>query len=206
MKSLFSLDSPFFRALTVVGDLVVFNLLWLLCCLPVFTAGAATAALYDVIFRMICGEGGGTAKIFFTAFGSNFKKATLLWLILLFSALILIAEYDLLSAAGLNFLFLALPALGMLLWLFVGIYLFPLTARFENSIGGTFRNALLLSVANFPRTLVVAVLQASPVVLALTAFEIFYRISFLWILIGGSGTAYINALMLNTVFAGLKEN
>jgi uncharacterized membrane protein YesL len=205
MKSFFSLDSPFFRALTVVSDLAVFNMLWLLCCLPVFTAGAATAALYDVLFRMVRSEGGATVKAFFSAFRSNFKKATLLWLIMLAAGLAVLAEYDLLSSAGLSPVFLALPMLGLLLWLFVNTYLFPLTARFENSVGGTFRNALLLSVANFPRTLVVATLQASPFILAFAAFEVFYRISILWLLLGGAGMAYVNTLMLNTVFAGLNE-
>ena len=38
-------NNPLFRAM---GDLVVFSVLWLLCCLPVVTAGASTLALYAV--------------------------------------------------------------------------------------------------------------------------------------------------------------
>ncbi len=37
-----------FRAMAQLGNLVVFSVLWLLCCLPVVTAGASTLALYAV--------------------------------------------------------------------------------------------------------------------------------------------------------------
>ena len=41
-------NNPLFRAMAQPGDLVVFSVLWLLCCLPVVTAGASTLALYAV--------------------------------------------------------------------------------------------------------------------------------------------------------------
>ena len=37
-------NNPLFRAMARLGDLVVFSVLWLLCCLPVVTAGASTLA------------------------------------------------------------------------------------------------------------------------------------------------------------------
>ena len=42
-------NNPLFRAMARLGDLVVFSVLWLLCCLPVVTAGASTLALYAVL-------------------------------------------------------------------------------------------------------------------------------------------------------------
>ncbi len=41
-------NNPLFRAMAQLGGLVVFSVLWLLCCLPVVTAGASTLALYAV--------------------------------------------------------------------------------------------------------------------------------------------------------------
>ena len=45
---LFDHDGPLMRALTYLGNLILLNLVFLLCCLPVVTAGAACAALYTV--------------------------------------------------------------------------------------------------------------------------------------------------------------
>ena len=41
---LFDHDGPLMRALTYLGNLILLNLVYLLCCLPVVTAGAASAA------------------------------------------------------------------------------------------------------------------------------------------------------------------
>ena len=45
MEILFSYDSKLMQTLTFVGDLIILNLLYLLCCVPVFTIGAAQAVL-----------------------------------------------------------------------------------------------------------------------------------------------------------------
>lgn len=201
MKNIFSIDSPLFRALSVLADLVWLNFLWLVCCLPVVTAGAATAALYDVLLRMARDAPVHIAGGFFAAFRVNFKKATLEWLILLGAAALVLLDAYAAAALGGGLLLYALVLMGALVWLFVNVYLFPLTARFENTLGAALRNAFVLSFANFPRTLLVVAVQLSPVVIGLFDLSLLYRLSFLWILLGGAGPGYINALILNTVFA-----
>ena len=37
-----NIDSPFYRTMGKIGDLLFANLLWLVCCLPIVTAGAST--------------------------------------------------------------------------------------------------------------------------------------------------------------------
>ena len=41
-------DSPVIAFLNKATDLILLNFLWILCSLPVITAGAATAAMYYV--------------------------------------------------------------------------------------------------------------------------------------------------------------
>ena len=43
MNDFFNYDGPFFRVLNRIGDLVILNLLWILCCIPIVTAGASAA-------------------------------------------------------------------------------------------------------------------------------------------------------------------
>lgn len=80
---LFDYDGPLMRALVYLGELILLNLLFLLCCLPVITAGASAAAMYTVAFRNLDGKGGHVCRQFFSAFRANFKKATLQWLVML---------------------------------------------------------------------------------------------------------------------------
>lgn len=201
MKNLFSIDSPVFRALSTLADLVWLNLLWLLCCLPVFTAGAATAALYDVLLRVTRDAPVHITGGFFAAFRANFKKATVGWLVLLGAAALVLLDAYAAAVLGGGLLLYALVFLGALVWLFVNAYYFPLVARFENTLGASLRNAFVLSFANFPRTLVVTAVQLSPVLVGLFDLSLLYKLSFLWLMLGGAGPGYINALMLNTVFA-----
>ena len=80
MKDLFNLNSRVMQGLAMVTNLVALNILWLICCIPVFTAGAATTALYHTIFQFHTQQDDAVLRPFFHAFRANFKQATLLWL------------------------------------------------------------------------------------------------------------------------------
>ena len=88
----FNYDSPFWSFMSRVADLVILNLLWLLFCIPVFTIGASTAAMYRVTLNMVRGEGGGVIRSFWASFKLNFKQGVLLFLILLIPTLLVIVE------------------------------------------------------------------------------------------------------------------
>ena len=62
MRGVFNPDSPLMRALGVVWDLIVLNLLFLVCCIPVVTIGPAITALHYVTTKM-AGEKDGTPVV-----------------------------------------------------------------------------------------------------------------------------------------------
>ena len=49
MRWLFDMENPVMRALSTTADLIVLNLLTILCCLPVVTVGAALFALFTLL-------------------------------------------------------------------------------------------------------------------------------------------------------------
>ena len=51
MKGLFNWNSRLMQGLAMVTNLVALNLLWIICCIPIFTAGAATTALYQTVIQ-----------------------------------------------------------------------------------------------------------------------------------------------------------
>ena len=83
MGSIFNPDSSLMRGLGRLFDYVVLNMLTILCSIPIVTLGASVTAMYDVMGRMMRDEERGVFGDFFRAFRSNFKKATVIWLILL---------------------------------------------------------------------------------------------------------------------------
>ena len=180
MKKLFDPDSPIMRFLTQAAELAWLNILWVVCSLPVVTFGASTAALCSAVRNMIRDRGRWNAAAFFRAFLDNFKKSTLLWLILLAALALIGADVFLLRRLFPDqILWLALPGICFALWLMVCIWVFPLTAIFENSLGNTLKNAVLLSVGYLPRTILMALIHLLPVILFAVSPAAFYGVSIL---------------------------
>ena len=173
----FNYDSPFWSFMSRVADLVILNLLWLLFCIPVFTIGASTAAMYRVTLNMVRGEGGGVVRSFWASFKLNFKQGVLLFLILLIPTLLVTYELWLYLSGvvaqsiwmGVVFCF---PALLVSL---IGAYIYPLLAQFDNSIKNMLKNACLLAIGNLPYSVVMAALNLAVPALLLFATSFFLR-------------------------------
>ena len=177
-------------------DLMVLNILWLLCCLPVFTFGPASSALARVMITLVRGGSEAVAKNYFIAFRRDFGRAVVLGLIGL--AGLAIAVSDILFAVslsgGMKILFLIVAVLVSSLVFSYLAYIFALHAFFENSIAGQIRNALSLAAASPMETLAIWLCFAVPVaaILLLPRIVLVY-IGFLYILFGVSCPAYFAA-------------
>ena len=72
MRNLFSMDSGIFRFLTRLADLMILNILFIVCCIPIVTIGASVTSLYYVTLKMAVNEEGYIAKAFLKSFRQNF--------------------------------------------------------------------------------------------------------------------------------------
>ena len=72
MGKIFNLDSPFVQFMSRVADLMWLNILFLLCCIPIFTVGASTTAMYYVTLKMVRNEDSYITKSFIKSFKQNF--------------------------------------------------------------------------------------------------------------------------------------
>ena len=195
-------DNVIVRALSKICDMVCLNVLWLVCSIPIITIGASTAALYTVMLKMVKNEEGYIFRGFFKAFKSNFRQSTIMWLILLLLGIICWIDYwvsgMMPGTAGLIMRSIFLLA-GFIL-LSVINYAFPLTARYENSIRATFRNALLLTIGKLPYTILMAAVVAAAVIASLwNTVTLMFALP-LWLIIGVSLIAWINSCILRRVF------
>ena len=152
---LFSYDSKFSQIMLKLCYGCYLNLLWIICSLPVFTAGAATAALYDVTLRLAREEEPPLTSRFFKAFRENFRQATILWLILLGVGALLGADGYILYRLSKGTtgvvpvvctLGLALIIAATIAYVIVLLYVFPLVASVKNTNWAMLKNALLIGI------------------------------------------------------------
>lgn len=202
MQALFSPDSRFMRIMSRVADLILLNLCYLLTCVPLFTIGAASAALYTVCFRFGTEEEKGVIRSYFRAFRENFKRGTGVWLVVLLcgGAALVNAWVFYAMPGGVRFLSVIFAILFVLALLIFG-YAFPLLSQFADGVWPTLRNALILSLGYLPRSLLIAVVNVVPFILMLTDFYLFLQAAFLWTVLYFSMAAYVNTFLLKGVFA-----
>lgn len=163
----FSYDSKPMQVLMYIGDLIILNILFLLCCIPVFTIGAAHAALYSGIRTLQDPEDDtAVSKAFFKGFRTGFKQITIAWNILFVATLVLALVAYLCMGFGqvlgrapiwMSFISLAVAAIFISL-----VTLFH--SRFTCTVWQLLRNCWFLAIAHPLRTLLVTVLTWLPVI------------------------------------------
>lgn len=150
MNNLLNPEGKVMLMLTKIAYSVYLNILWFLCCLPIVTAGASTTALFYVTLKMAKDEEGNVTRSFFRAFRRNFRKATVIWLILLALGIVLALDgyvfyhmrfENAFWALGTAVFLVALTAYAIVL-----MYIFPLLARFENTVRAMFLNSIMLGM------------------------------------------------------------
>lgn len=198
MGKLFDLESPLFSFLNKFADLVYLNILTMICCIPIVTIGASMTALNYVVLKMVRNEEGYITRSFFRSFKQNFKQATLIWVILLLITGILVGDAFILNYSTVAFpswfrLALAIVAFIML---FATMHIFPVLAKFENSIKQTFKNSLFMGILSLPKTILMMVCWAVPVIILIFFFQAFPVV----FLLGISGPAFVCALLYNKTF------
>lgn len=207
MRFLFDSDSWFMDLINRFASLAVLNLLFLCTCIPVFTIGAALTALYDVVFRMDTGREGKMISTYFRSFRANFKQSTPIWL--LFLLLITASCGNAVIFSGwsgtLGYVLSVVSVVILINIILILGYVFPLLSQFDNTNANILKNSVLLSVANLPRTLIIAVINCFPWALMIVNLYAFIQLSFLWLALYFSAAAYVNSRVLGKVFDPLRE-
>ena len=198
---MFSPDSKFMEIFGRITDLILLNILFLITCLPIFTIGAATAALYTMCFRLMREEYSGIIKPYFKAFKDNFKAATAAWGIVVVAAVP--ALYYLsrtIQMEGMlrysSLLFLLILAVVLM----AASYGFPWISQFENTAVQSLKNGLILSISRLPRTAAVLAINLMPAIVWFVNPELFIQVSFLWVVLYFAAAAYMNTGLLWHVF------
>ena len=101
---------------------------------------------------------------------------------------------------------LGLPNAGLLVIAFLtALYVFPIQAVFENSVGNILKNALICSLRYLPYSILMACIVIIPILLTGFVENIFPIMIALWIFGGSSLIALADSFILNQVFANVQK-
>lgn len=199
----FDLDSPLMQVLNKVADLLWLNILTLICCIPIVTVGASLTAMNYMALKIVRNEECYITKGFFKSFKQNFKQATAIWLLFLLAVLVLAGDFYIMKNSGIEFNIVIKVVIGIvaLILAFTWMFVFPVLAKFDNTVIRTIKNAFVMSILQFPKTLLMIVMYALPIVIGILVPQAF-PICFLF---GLSAPAYVSALLYNKFFKKLED-
>lgn len=200
--NVFRYDNPVWQFVGKFFDLMVLNILWVICSLPIVTIGASTTAVYYVTLKLVRNEEGAIIGSFFKSFKENWKQATVIWLVLLIFGLLL--GYDVYfffvwkeGAANIRSLIQALFVGFFLMYLGTMTFVFPLQAKFYNPIKTTIKNAFWMSIRHIGSTFCMLVLDF---VIVLTPFLLLPPLQPILILFGLPLVTFINSYFFVKIF------
>lgn len=171
MAGFFSPDNWYWKPFSYVGDAVILSGMWLITSLPIFTAGAATTALYDCVAHCVRGGERDIFSRYFQTFKRELKPAMasfFLWAVLLWaifkgiqgiSAFLPNTNAGVMAVAGL--LFLLAVGTGVFAWVL------PMLSRFTFSVADLNRMAIRVAFGHIFRTILLGLLTLAAVALCL---------------------------------------
>ena len=145
-------DSPVMDFISTVADLIILNLLFIICSIPIVTFGAAYSAKYYVAMKKVRGEETGTIVPFFKAFKRNFKQSTIVWAVMLAAYALIGLDWQWIlynGWANTPLIYKIGVIVFSVLALLMTFAVFPVIARYEMKTTEVFKAALILIVIRF---------------------------------------------------------
>ena len=160
MDRFFNMDNKFFTFMSRVADLIILNILCIVCCIPIVTIGPSISAMFYVTMKMVRNEESSLGKV----------------LLVIFMMILVV-------------------------YLMLFMYIYPVLAKFYNTIKNTFTNAFLMSIRHLPYTALMILISAAPALaFFIPSAQLQSTVILLLVLLGFSGIAYINSHFFVKIF------
>lgn len=99
---MFKYDSGIMSFLGKVADIVILNLLTLLCCIPIVTIGASLTAAHYTALKMHRDTDNYVFRNFFRSFKANILQSTLIWILWLVAVALSVYAYMFYQEGGIG--------------------------------------------------------------------------------------------------------
>lgn len=196
--------------LSLMCDLMLLNILWLICSLPVLTAGPSTCAMFACMLKIARDElGESTVRTFFRAFRENFRNAFFYGIIALAAIAIVYVDitFALAQEGSLRMVFAIVSGIASAILLTFISYVFALQARYENTFAGEIKNSFILAVCAPGKTFLMWFIYLIPVVVTVfLPLDTVLRAGFLYLMLGVSLPIYLCSRILRNIFDKFIKN
>lgn len=206
--NIFSEDNAFGRGFRRIMDMIAVNFMWLLCCVPLVTIGASTAALYDRTMKMAREEDGdGLVRPFFASFFRNLLRGTGLFALALVVGALIYVDYVAATQLGGMMAGLCQVVIIASLLLYIGTlsHSFMVLSHFNTGVFQTVKLAFIHMMGGGWRSILIGVLFAAPVILFVVAPLAFLQTGVVWATVAVALIAYINCTLFCKRFQKEEE-
>lgn len=199
------MENPVIAFLNKLADLLILNLVFLICCLPVVTIGPAMTAMYHVSLRSIRYGDGYVLKEYIKAFKQDFLQSFVAGIVVL--AVTALCGIDILfwvknDMGMFSDMMLVISGCFTFLFFIITLWLFPVLAKLENKLITNVKNAAALAIGHFfPYTIICTVITAVFFYLAYTSIAA----DVIFLLLGFSLLFYVQSFFFYKVFAKYVE-
>lgn len=163
-KSLFNSEAPLWALLGIFGELLILSLLWFLCSVPLATAGAASAALYDTVVHCVRNKEEDIFSRYFRTLKNELLPsvpAAVLWEVIVVGLFLLLRLYT--GSAGTSRAEYIVAIAFIVLWIFVlgaACWLFPIQSRFTFNFAALHTASVKLAFSSPLRTFLLGLVTA----------------------------------------------
>lgn len=194
-------DSTFGKICTLIGTIILVNLMFVLTLIPLITAGAGFCAMYYSMLKLVRYKEINPFEEFYHGFKDNFKKATLSWIGILALAAFFFVDLRICSyMEGMLKNCVFVVWVGIIALLVISMYLFPVMASFEGKIRTCIKNSVFFIGSNLLYMIVIAFLNVAPMALTYLNLGILPLSAFIWCVCGFALIAFVNSMFLMRLF------
>ncbi len=200
---LFDYNSKFMAFLRTTADLIILNVLYVLCSLPVVTIGASQAGLYTALREISDRDGNNSvSRSFFKGFKNGFGKITALWSAFLAGIVLLgYSVFFLYQAMKKGVVTTKAPirvaTIGLLLLCTISSQLMLFHSRFDCKPMQLLKNSIIMTFGHPIRSLLIGIVFWLPAIVIIVDGYTFIRITPLWIAIYYSLAGLISSALMN---------
>ena len=157
-QKFFSYDGKPMEILNKLGEIILLNIVFLLCCVPIVTIGAALTSFYYAMIKSVRRERGGPIREFMSSMRRTFIKGVLLTVgVTVWMALLYLGMQMARTGAEDTVTFpIVLYGVMIVMSICVLIYVFPVFSRFEMKMLQIIKLSFVMSIRFLPFTVAVA--------------------------------------------------
>lgn len=192
-----------------MGTMILLNIYFLICSIPIVTFGASLTAAANVCYRIREDGDVRITKTFFSLFGKNILNSTLVWIVYAgFTSMAGFLFYRGFKVTGGNagIVMCVVGAIGVAVLTMCATYVFLLIGRYDNNPLEHIANAFRIGFGHLGTTLLIWIIWVVCIVLFLSFDWMLQYMGWIWLLCGFAVLMYASVCLERKVIMNIEKN